>query len=55
MLVDKLRTTPFRLTLDGQSDSDLYEVMTTGSEVDHRDYVVNVLDTGAQPESASTF
>ena len=46
VLVDELRTTPHRLTLDGQHDSDLYEVRTTGSEGDRRSYVVNVLDTG---------
>ena len=36
------------LTLDGQADSDTYEVYTLGSNgVDARNYVINALDTGA--------
>src|SRR6185312_8470812 len=46
MIVNTLRSTPFHLTLDGQQDSDYYEVLTTGSQGDNRSYVVNVLDTG---------
>ena len=34
------------LTLDGEAGSDGYLVITTGSEGDPRNYVVNVLDTG---------
>ena len=34
------------LTLDGQQGSDGYQVITTGSQGDPRNYVVNVLDTG---------
>ncbi|MEO8274286.1 MAG: hypothetical protein ABI620_09490, partial [Chloroflexota bacterium] len=34
------------LTLDGQQGSDLYQVQTTGSQGDRRNYVVNVLDSG---------
>ena len=37
------------LTLDGQADTDYYEVHSLGSNgVDQRNYVVNVLDTGAE-------
>ena len=36
------------LTLDGQGDSDYYAIYTTGSRSSSpRDYVVNILDTGA--------
>ena len=35
------------LTLDGQAGSDRYEVYTTGSQGSQRNYVVNLLDTGA--------
>ena len=35
------------LTLDGQADGDFYAVYTTGSRGSERQYVVNVLDTGA--------
>ncbi len=36
------------LTLDGQADSDYYEVHTLGSNgIDERNYVINALDTGA--------
>ena len=34
------------LTLDGEQGSDGYQVITTGSQGDPRNYVVNVLDTG---------
>jgi hypothetical protein len=37
------------LTLDGQADSDVYEVHTLGSNgEDDRNYVINVLDTGEE-------
>ena len=35
------------LTLDGQADTDYYEIRTLGSHGDERNYVINVLDTGA--------
>ena len=35
------------LTLDGQADTDYYAVYTTGSHTSYRNYVVNVLDSGA--------
>ena len=35
------------LTLDGQAESDTLRVYTTGSQGSPRNYVVNVLDTGA--------
>ena len=35
------------LTLDGQADSDTYTVQTTGSTGSVRNYVINILDTGA--------
>ena len=35
------------LTLDGQADTDYYTVYTTGSHNSVRNYVINVLDTGA--------
>src|SRR5690606_20530470 len=35
------------LRLDGQEATDYYEVYTLGSQGDERNYVVNVLDTGA--------
>ena len=38
------------LTLDGQDESDTYEIRTTGSQGNARDYVINVLDTG-DPDS----
>jgi hypothetical protein len=34
------------LTLDGQADTDHYEIWTTGSRFSERNYVINVLDTG---------
>ena len=37
------------LTLDGQSDTDYYEIRTAGSQAaDPQNYVINVLDTGAK-------
>ena len=36
------------LTLDGQAESDVYEIHTLGSQGDERNYVINVLDTGAE-------
>jgi hypothetical protein len=38
------------LTLDGLSDSDTYEVYTLGSQGDERNYIINVLDTGAEDD-----
>lgn len=35
------------LTLDGQSGTDFYVINTTGSQGAQRDYVINVLDSGA--------
>ena len=35
------------LTLDGQAETDHYAIYTTGSQGSQRNYVVNVLDTGA--------
>ena len=50
-LVDELQTMDVAaghtLTLDGQAKSDTYTVQTTGSEGTARNYVINVLDTGA--------
>src|SRR5262249_37503555 len=40
------------LTLDGQSDTDYYKVFTTGSHGSPRNYVLNVLDTGAPNNGA---
>ena len=42
------------LTLDGQADGDVYRVTTTGSDGAARNYVVNVLDTGASTDDALT-
>ena len=36
------------LTLDGQAETDFYTILTTGSQGDPRDYVINLLDTGAE-------
>ena len=36
------------LTLDGQADTDYYRIYTTGSRFAQRNYVINVLDTGAE-------
>ncbi|HEX5591393.1 MAG TPA: Calx-beta domain-containing protein [Candidatus Limnocylindrales bacterium] len=40
------------LTLDGQSDTDYYRIFTTGSHGADRNYVINVLDTGAPDNGA---
>jgi len=48
------RTPNTTLTLDGQADTDTYEVFTLGSNgVDDRNYIINVLDT-ATSMTAST-
>ncbi|WP_294608493.1 hypothetical protein [uncultured Roseovarius sp.] len=38
------------LTLDGQSDTDTYEVFTLGSQGDERNYIINILDTGEEDD-----
>ena len=38
------------LTLDGQADTDYYAIYTTGSQGVVRNYVINVLDTGAEDD-----
>jgi Ca2+-binding RTX toxin-like protein len=43
------------LTLDGQADTDTYTVNTTGSQGELRNYVINVLDTGAKTDGADTL
>ena len=43
------------LNLDGQADTDSYSVITTGSQGDRRNYVINVLDTGAPDDGADTL
>ena len=43
------------LTLDGQSDTDSYEVHTLGSQGDERNYIVNVLDTGEEFDGVDTL
>ena len=35
------------LTLDGQAETDYYTIYTLGSHGDFRNYVINILDTGA--------
>ena len=35
------------LTLDGQGETDYYTIYTLGSHGDRRNYVINILDTGA--------
>ena len=42
------RTAGHSLTLDGQADTDYYRIYTTGSRFSERNYVINVLDTGAE-------
>ena len=53
-VVDRLQTMAVAaghtLTLDGQARSDSYTILTTGSQGAERNYVVNVLDTGAQDD-----
>ena len=46
-LADGERGAGHSLTLDGQADTDYYSVYTTGSQGAVRNYVINVLDTGA--------
>jgi hypothetical protein len=43
------------LTLDGQADTDTYTVNTTGSQGVLRNYVINVLDTGARTDGVDTL
>ena len=43
------------LTLDGQSGSDTYVINTTGTHGDVRNYVVNVLDTGATDDGVDNL
>ncbi|MEH6586717.1 MAG: hypothetical protein V7720_09160, partial [Halioglobus sp.] len=43
------------LTLDGQDNSDLYFVYTTGSQGAERDYEINVLDSGAKVDGADVL
>ena len=54
MVVDRLLTmdvaSGHTLTLDGQAGSDNYWVYTTGSQSSLRNYVVNVLDKGAEDD-----
>src|SRR5262249_31634696 len=51
IVVDRINTMDVArnhtLTLDGQAGNDLYEIFTTGSLGADRNYVINVLDTGA--------
>ncbi|UWQ93699.1 hypothetical protein K3727_21740 (plasmid) [Rhodobacteraceae bacterium M382] len=43
------------LDLDGQEDTDVYVVNTTGTYGEQRDYVINVLDTGARNDGTDTL
>ena len=43
------------LTLDGQAGTDSYEIYTTGSQGAPRNYLINVLDTGAKADGADTL
>ena len=43
------------LTLDGQSASDTYVINSTGTHGDVRNYVVNVLDTGAADDGVDNL
>ena len=45
-IADVNRNAGHSLTLDGQADTDYYDVWTTGSRFSKRNYVINVLDTG---------
>ena len=38
------------LNLDGQADDDYYRITTTGSEGATRNYVIDVVDTGASTD-----
>ena len=42
------------LTLDGETAADTYEVYTLGSQGDERNYVVNLLDSGAPDDGSDT-
>src|SRR5262249_59291246 len=43
------------LNLDGQADTDTYTVYTTGSQGAKRDYIINVLDSGAPTDGVDTL
>lgn len=49
-LGDGTRAAGHSLTLDGQADTDYYDIWTTGSRFSHRNYVINVLDTGTEDD-----
>jgi hypothetical protein len=49
-LADVSRNAGHSLTLDGQADTDYYKVYTTGSHGSVRNYMINVLDTGASDD-----
>ena len=54
--VDRLQTmTVGTLTLDGQAGSDHYIVNTNGSQNEDRNYIVNVLDTGASDDGVDVL
>ncbi len=59
LIVDRLETMAVArnqtLTLDGQAGSDVYEIFTTGSRGASRDYVINVLDSGAPGDGADVL
>ncbi|MEY2518223.1 MAG: large repetitive protein, partial [bacterium] len=42
------------LTLDGQAETDTYDIYSTGSRGSARNYVINVLDTGAPDDGVDT-
>ncbi|KAA5541791.1 hypothetical protein FYK55_16405 [Roseiconus nitratireducens] len=58
-LVSMLRTMDVAslhtLTLDGQADTDTYQVLTTGSRNQIRNYIINVLDSGAKDDGSDTL
>ena len=55
-IVNELRSMSVgTLTLDGQAGTDTYAVYTTGSQGAPRDYVINVLDTGAKDDGVDTL
>ncbi len=43
------------LTLDGQADTDTYVVNTNGGDAIDKNYVINVLDTGAKNDGLDTL
>ncbi|MFU8842101.1 MAG: hypothetical protein ACNA8R_15550, partial [Nitriliruptoraceae bacterium] len=43
------------LTLDGQGGSDHYIIYTNGSQNEDRDYIINVLDTGASNDGVDVL